>query len=96
MRKHDEPAILILVFAVAFLSCTTALAASNICFNSDTNVRRSPDVNGEWMGSVNAGSTLPFGGDTAVDSRGVTWYSVIFITGLVFRWKRGISIQGVY
>ena len=55
-----------------------ALAASSVHFTGNTNVRTGPGAGYDLLGSVNAGSTLTWLGDSTADANGVIWYSVGF------------------
>ncbi|MBQ8088087.1 MAG: SH3 domain-containing protein [Clostridia bacterium] len=69
---------MLLLLAVLAVGTTAALAASYVAFSGDANVRTGPGLGYASLGSVNAGSTLPYAGSTQYDSRGIAWYSVSF------------------
>ena len=68
--------LLVAILMTAF--CSVAFAASYVYFSGHTNVRSGPGLGYSSIGQVNSGSTLPYQGDSSVDSRGVTWYKVSF------------------
>lgn len=67
-----------LLILAALALCAGAAAETGVFFNGDTNIRSGPGLDFTTIGSVGAGSTLPWTGGTSVDNRGVTWYCVLF------------------
>lgn len=72
---------MLLVAALMTVFCSVAFAASYVYFTGHSNVRSGPGLGYSSLGQVNSGSTLPYQGDSSVDSRGETWYKVSFSGG---------------
>lgn len=78
-----KKSLCMLLILTALMLCldAAATAETSVFFTGDTNIRSGPGLDFDTLGSVGAGSTLPWTGGTSVDSRGVTWYCVIFGDG---------------
>lgn len=66
----------------ASASNTTTLPEFNFGYGSvkitggSVNVRKTPNLNGKYMGGVNKGDVLDYQGQSSTDDRGVIWYKV--------------------